>query len=90
MIFEPPGIALQLHVFRLEFGDGQFNVLDLEADMEQAGALFGDPLGHTGLGAVAFEQLDVALTDRQHGKAGLADLLLVFHFEPEGVAHQVE
>ena len=44
-------LVAQLYALRLQFGERAVDVLDLEADVEQALALFGDPLVDAGSGA---------------------------------------
>jgi hypothetical protein len=76
--------------FLLELGQRPVDVLDLEADVKEAGAVIADPSRHARLGAFALQQLDVGLADRQHGQAGLADLLLVFERQAESVLQQIK
>src|ERR1700704_3703689 len=55
----PPRVALQLHVLGFEFGDGAFDIVNLETDMKQPGAFLVDPLRHAGLRPQTLEQFDV-------------------------------
>src|SRR5216684_523820 len=51
---------------RLKFSERGIDVFDLEADVVEALALFGQPLRGIRLRRRRLEQFDIALADRQH------------------------
>src|SRR6185369_11305334 len=82
-------LVAELDALLLELGQRAVDVLDLEADVKETGPLLANPPGHARLRTLTLQQLDVGLADRQHGQAGLADLLLVLRGEAERVPQQV-
>src|SRR5262249_23457269 len=87
---DPRRLVAQLHTLLPKLGESAIDVLDLEADVEEAGALLVDPLPHTGFGPLPFQELELRLADREHREPRLADLLFVLERDSERVAEQVD
>src|SRR5262249_33929687 len=83
-------LVAELHALGPELGQGAVDVRHFEADVKEPGALLGDPSRHAGLRPLSLQELDVGLSDRQHGQARLADLLLVLEREAERVPQEVD
>src|SRR5262245_38277427 len=76
-VADPWSLVAELHALGLELGEGAVDILHLEADVEQAGALLADPPGDPGVRPLPLQQLQIGLAHGQHRQTRVTDLLLV-------------
>jgi len=72
-----------------QFRQRTVDVLHLEADVEQPGALLLDPLGDTGVRSLTLQQLQIRLAHRQHRQPGLPNLFFILDIDTERVLQQI-